>query len=127
MDSNSRELEFMSNQNYDITEMIKGLNCDVVRDRKSCYNPFFVTDAANHTQLHVLEAISARDLEWVIDDLDVIDIVLNGEVPLGGFELPGGPIGAAVGYQRRDDSYTNIPSLVEIAGDTWIGSDQKET
>ena len=67
--------------------------------------------------------ISARDLEWVIDDLDVIDIVLNGEVPLGGFELPGGPIGAAVGYQRRDDSYTNIPSLKEIAGDTW--KDQK--
>ena len=124
---NSRDLVFMSNQNYDITEMIKGLNCDAVRDRKSCYNPFFVTDAANHTQLHVLEAISARDLEWVIDDLDVIDIVLNGEVPLGGFELPGGPIGAAVGYQRRDSAYTNIPSLVEIAGDTWIGSDQKET
>ena len=124
---NSRDLVFMSNQNYDITEMIKGLNCDTVNDRKSCYNPFFVTDAANHTQLHVLEAISARDLEWVIDDLDVIDVVLNGEVPLGGFELPGGPIGAAVGYQRRDSAYTNIPSLVEIAGDTWIGSDQKET
>ena len=124
---NSREWEFMSNQNYDITEMIKGLNCDVVNDRDSCYNPFFVTDAANHTQTHVLDAIAARDLEWVIDDLDVIDVILNGEVPLGGFELPGGPIGAAVGYQRRDSAYTNIPSLVEIAGDTWIGSDQKET
>jgi outer membrane receptor protein involved in Fe transport len=45
---------------------------------------------------------------------------------LGGFELPGGPIGAAIGYQWRDDSYTNIPSLVEIAGDTWIGSADKE-
>jgi iron complex outermembrane receptor protein len=124
---NSRELEFMSNQNYDITEMIKGLNCDTVNDRDSCYNPFFVTDAANHTQTHVLDAIAARDLEWVIDDLDVIDVVLNGEVPLGGFELPGGPIGAAVGYQRRDSAYTNIPSLVEIAGDTWIGTDAKES
>jgi len=124
---NARELEFMSNQNYDITEMIKGLNCDTVNDRESCYNPFFVTDATNHTQTHVLDAIAARDLEWVIDDLDVIDVVLNGEVPLGGFELPGGPIGAAVGYQRRDSAYTNIPSLVEIAGDTWIGTDAKET
>ena len=47
--------------------------------------------------------------------------------PLGGFELPGGTIGAAVGYQRRDSAYTNIPSLVEIAGDTWIGTDAKET
>ncbi len=123
---NSRELSFMSNQNYDITEMIKGLNCDVVNDRDSCYNPFFVTDAANVTSKHVMDAIAARDWEWVIDDLDVIDIIFNGEIPLGSFELPGGPIGAAVGYQRRDDSYTNIPSLVEIAGDTWIGSADKE-
>ena len=123
---NERELMFMSNQNYDITEMIKGLNCDVVNDRDSCYNPFFVTDVANVTSKHVIDAIAARDHEWVIDDLDVIDIVFNGEIPLGGFELPGGPIGAAVGYQWRDNSYTNVPSLVEIAGDTWIGSDAKE-
>ena len=123
---NSRELAFMSNQNYDITEMIKGLNCDVVNDRDSCYNPFFVTNPADATRPHVMDAIAARDFEWVQDDLTTIDIVLNGEIPLGGFELPGGPIGAAVGYQWRDDSYTNIPSLVEIAGDTWIGSADKE-
>lgn len=123
---NERELMFMSNQNYDITEMIKGLNCDVVNDRDSCYNPFFVTNPADATRPHVMDAIAARDHEWVIDDLDVIDIVLNGEIPLGGFELPGGPIGAAIGYQWRDNSYTNVPSLVEIAGDTWIGSDAKE-
>ncbi len=123
---NNQELMFMSNQNYDITEMIKGLNCDVVNDRDSCYNPFFVTDPANVTSKHVIDAIAARDMEWEIRDLDVIDIVLNGEIPLGGFELPGGPIGAAVGYQWRDDSYTNIPSLVEIAGDTWIGSADQE-
>ncbi len=123
---NTQELMFMSNQNYDITEMIKGLNCDVANDRQSCYNPFFVTDPANATATHVMDAIAARDHEWEIRDLDVIDIVLNGEVPLGGFELPGGPIGAAIGYQWRDDSYTNIPSLVEIAGDTWIGSSDQE-
>jgi iron complex outermembrane receptor protein len=123
---NARELAFMSNQNYDITEMIKGLNCDVVNDRDSCYNPFFVTNPADATRTHVMDAIAARDFEWVQDDLTTIDIVLNGEIPLGGFELPGGPIGAAVGYQWRDDSYTNIPSLVEIAGDTWIGSADKE-
>jgi len=123
---NARELSFLSGQNYDITEMIKGLNCDVANDRNSCYNPFFVTNPADATRTHVIDAIAARDFEWVQDDLDVVDIVFNGEIPLGGFELPGGPIGAAVGYQWRDDSYTNIPSLVEIAGDTWIGSDQKE-
>ena len=61
---NSQELVFMSNQNYDITEMIKGLNCDVVNDRDACYNPFFVTDPANNTSKHVINAIAARDLEW---------------------------------------------------------------
>ncbi|MCY4358027.1 MAG: TonB-dependent receptor, partial [Gammaproteobacteria bacterium] len=123
---NTQELMFMSNQNYDITEMIKGLNCDVVNDRESCYNPFFVTDVNNVTSKHVIDAIAARDNEWEMRDLDIIDIVLNGEIPLGSFELPGGPIGAAVGYQWRDDSYTNIPSHVELAGDTWIGSADKE-
>ncbi|MCG8413136.1 MAG: TonB-dependent receptor, partial [Pseudomonadales bacterium] len=116
----------MSNQNYDITEMIKGLNCDVVNDRDSCYNPFFVTDPANATRTHVMDAIAARDFEWEARDLDVIDIVLNGEIPLGSFELPGGPIGAAIGYQWRDDSYTNTPSQVELAGDTWIGGTEQE-
>jgi outer membrane receptor protein involved in Fe transport len=123
---NERERAFVSNQNYDITEMIKGINCDPIRDRDACYNPFMVTDQANQTSIHVLNAIAARDMEYIQNDLDIIDIVLNGEVPLGGFELPGGPIGAAIGYQWRDDSYTNIPSLVEIAGDTWIGSADKE-
>jgi len=123
---NEQELMFMSNQNYDITEMIKGVNCDPIRDRDACYNPFFVTDQANNNSIHVMNAIAARDIEIEASGLDIIDIVLNGDVPLGGFELPGGPIGAAIGYQFRDESYTNVPSLVEIAGDTWIGSADKE-
>ena len=39
-----------------------------------------------------MDAIAARDKEWNRSQLDVIDIVLNGEVPLLGFELPGGPV-----------------------------------
>ena len=34
---------------------------------------------------------------------------------------------AAVGYQFRDDKFTNTPSAVELAGDTWIGGTAKET
>ena len=123
---NESDLNFMSNQNYDITAMIQGLNCDVARDRDACYNPFFVTNPADNNSIHVMNDIAARDFERTLDTLDTIDLVLNGEIPLGGFELPGGPIGAAIGYQWRDDSFTNVPSLVEIAGDTWIGSDAKE-
>ncbi len=125
--SNTSDLSFVSAQNYDITEMIKGLNCDTVNDRDACYSPFFVVDQANNTNLHVINAIAARDREWVLDELDVIDLILNGEVPLGGFELPGGPVAAAVGYQWRNNKFTNTPSAVELAGDTWIGGPEKET
>ena len=45
---------------------------------------------------------------------------------MGGFELPGGPIAAAVGYQRREDKFTNTPSKTELAGDTWIGGTEQE-
>ncbi len=116
----------MSNQNYDIEAMKKGLRCDVVNDRDACYNPFFVTDPSNLTSIHVMNDIAARDSEWSYDELTTVDIVLNGELPLGGFELPGGAIGAAVGYQLRQDSFTNIPSAVELMGDTWIGGTEPE-
>ena len=123
---NERDLTFMSNQNYDITAMQQGLNCDVVNDRDACYNPFFVTDQANNNSIQVMDDIAARDKEWTKQSLDVIDIVLNGTVPLMGFELPGGPISAAIGYQNRKDKFTNTPSAVELAGDTWIGGTEKE-
>ena len=118
--------QIMSNQNYDIEAMKKGLACDVVNDRDACYNPFFVTDPSNLTNIHVMNDIAARDTEWAHDDLVTLDLVLNGEVPLGGFELPGGPIGAAVGYQLRQESFMNMPSAVELMGDTWIGGTEPE-
>lgn len=123
---NTREIDFMSNQNYDITAMQQGLNCDVANDRDACYSPFFIVDQADNNSIHVMNDIAARDREGTVSRLDVIDLVINGEVPLGGFELPGGPIAAAIGYQWRDNKFTNTPSAVEIAGDTWIGSDKKE-
>ena len=118
--------QIMSNQNYDIEAMKKGLACDVVNDRDACYNPFFVTDPSNLTNIHVMNDIAARDTEWAHDELVTLDLVLNGEVPLGGFELPGGPIGAAVGYQLRQESFMNMPSAVELMGDTWIGGTEPE-
>ncbi len=123
---NYREVVFMSNQNYSISAMQQGLNCDVVNDRDACYNPFYVTDEANNNSIHVMNAIAGRSTEVVEDKLDTIDIVFNGEVPLGGFELPGGPIGAAIGFQRRNEWYENVPSEEEIAGDTWIGGAERE-
>ncbi|MBL4574424.1 MAG: TonB-dependent receptor, partial [Gammaproteobacteria bacterium] len=123
---NTRDWTYMANQNYSISAMQQGLNCDVVNDRESCYNPFFVTDQANNNTIAVMDSIASRHKKGEQRTLDVIDIVLNGEVPLGGFELPGGPISAAVGYQFRDDKYTNQPSVTEIAADTWIGGTEGE-
>ena len=121
-------LKFMSNQNFDIEAMKQGLNCDVANDRDACYNPFIVTDESTNNTVHVMNAVAGRSYEYTRDTLTVIDIVLNGEVPLpGNFELPGGIIGAAVGYQHRDQSYRNTPSLQEIRGDTFIGTSTPES
>ena len=121
-----RELIFMSNQNYDITAMKQGLNCDVVYERSACYSPFLIVNPEDNNSVHVMNAVAGRSIETIEDKLSTVDIVLTGEVPLGGFELPGGPIGAAVGYQFRDDKYMNIPSEEELAGVTWIGSENRE-
>ena len=123
---NSREFVMQSNQNYDITAMQQGLNCDTVNDRAACYNPFFVVNDADNNSIQVMDAIAGRSDEGVEGTLSVFDLVLNGEVALGDFELPGGPIGMAVGYQFRDDSYTVNPSEEEIAGVTWIGGSDRE-
>ncbi len=121
-----RELQFMSNQNYDITAMIQGLNCDVVYERNACYSPFLIVDPEDNNSVDVMNAVAGRSIEVIEDKLSTVDIILNGTVPLGDFELPGGPIGAAVGYQFRDDKYLNIPSEEELAGVTWIGSENRE-
>jgi len=118
----TQKLRYVSNQNFDIEAMKQGVNCDVVNDRDACYNPFFVVNPEDNNTIHVMNAVAARSKEMEESWLDTIDIVLNGELPLGGFELPGGTIGAAIGYQRRNDKYTNTPSVHEIRGDTWIGS-----
>lgn len=120
-------LKFMSNQNFDIEAMKQGLNCDVANDRDACYNPFIVTDESTNNTKDVMNAVAGRSYEYTRDTLSVIDIVLNGEIPLpGNFELPGGIIGAAVGYQHRAQSYRNTPSLQEIRGDTFIGTSATE-
>lgn len=123
---NYRDYETLILDSQDISAMIQGLNCDTVNDRESCYNPFFVTDPANATQAHVVEAILNIDPNSVEEELDVIDLVLTGNLPLGGFEFPGGPIGAAVGYQYREEAFKNTPASAAQAGNAFIGQGDLE-
>jgi len=122
-----RELIFMSNQNYDISAMIQGLNCDIVNDRDACYSPFLIVNPEDNNSVHVMNAVAGRSNEVIERKLNFFDLVLTGEIGLGGWELPGGPIGAAIGYQYRDDNYINVPAEEEIAGVTWIGSSNRES
>lgn len=123
---NNRDFRFMSNQNYSISAMQQGLNCDVVNDRDACYNPFLVVDQSTNNSVHVMNAIAGRSHEDIEDRLDTVDLVITGDLPLFGFELPGGVIGAAFGYQYRDSHFRNTPASEEQAGDTWIGGTEKE-
>ena len=119
----TRDFVFMENQNFDITHMIQGLNCDVANDRDACYSPFLIVNEADNNSIQVMDAIAGRSKGRVLDKLHTLDLVFNGEIPL---QLPGGAIGAAFGYQFRDDFFTNTPSEEEQAGVTWIGSAQRE-
>ncbi|MEE8386164.1 MAG: TonB-dependent receptor, partial [Dehalococcoidia bacterium] len=123
---NTREFVFMENQNFDITSMIQGLNCDVANDRDACYSPFMIVDEADNNSIQVMDAVAGRSRGRVLDELNTLDLVFNGEIPLGGWQLPGGAIGAAFGYQFREDWFTNTPSEEELAGVTWIGSAVRE-
>lgn len=56
------------------------------------------------------------------DDLQTFDVVINGTIPLGDFQLPGGEIGAAFGYQRRNESLERIPDMLSIKGEGLLGT-----
>lgn len=110
-----------SNQSFSFGAVVQGLNCDVVNDVDACFNPFGAVDPALRTPQPVADAIYTTFRNNDLDQLQTFDIILNGDVPLGGFELPGGPIAAAIGYQRRDEADENNPPANQQANDQLIG------
>lgn len=123
---NRRDFVWTENRNLDITAMIQGLNCDVVNDRDSCYSPFLIVNEADNNSIQVMDAVAGQSKKSVVEELDTLDLVFTGDISLGAWELPGGIIGAAFGYQYRDDTYTNTPAEEEMAGVAWIGSPERE-
>ncbi len=112
----------LSNQSFTFSAVEQGLNCDVVNDVQSCFNPFAAVDPQLRTPQHVADAIFNPFRNNDLERLQTFDIILNGDVPLGGFELPGGPIAAAVGYQRRDENRENNPPANFVSNNQLIGT-----
>ncbi|MEX2130836.1 MAG: TonB-dependent receptor [Pseudohongiellaceae bacterium] len=100
----------------------QGLLCDVATDRDACYTPFATLDPANLNTQAVADSTVNYARQRNEDVLQTFDLVINGDVPLGGFELPGGTIAAALGYQRRDEQFDDVPTAFRILNDQWIGA-----
>lgn len=98
-------------QHFSFSAVEQGLNCDQVNDAGACFNPFGAADdSPMRTPQSVADAIYTRERLDNQDTLQTFDLVINGVISPGGFELPGGTIGAAFGYQRRDETDENVPT-----------------
>lgn len=106
--------------NYDA--IAQGLTCDVINDAEACFNPFGVTDQRFATSQAVMDQVGLEPRRRYTDDLETFDLVFNGTIPTGGFQLPGGEIGAAFGLQRRNESLERIPDALTIAGEGLLGA-----
>ena len=113
----------IANQDFSFSAVAQGLNCDVISDVESCFNPFGAVDPQFRNSQQVADAIFTQYRERNIDQLHTFDLILNGELPVN-FELPGGPIGMAVGYQRREERDEDNPPLGDVINDQLIGNQE---
>jgi len=109
-------------QVWNFAAIEQGLNCDVINEVDACFNPFGVTDDRFLTSQAVMDQVGLEPRRLFTDELETLDAVVNGTIPLGGYELPGGEIGAAFGYQRREESLERIPDELTIKGDGLLGT-----
>ncbi len=107
------------NQHFSFSALEQGLTCDVINDIDACFNPFAATDPQFRNSQAVADSIATNFRRDYEDELQTFDIILNGTLPLGDFQLPGGEIGAAIGYQRREEKQKRIPALTQASGDAF--------
>jgi len=113
----------VANQDFSFSAVEQGLNCDQINDADACFNPFAAQDARYRNSQQVADSIFTSFRENNRDELQTFDIYVTGELPLG-FELPGGAIAAAVGYQRRDETDEDNPPAGDVANDQLIGNQE---
>lgn len=113
----------IANQDFSFSAVEQGLNCDVITDVESCFNPFGAIDPRFRNSQQVADSVFTQYRERNIDQLHTFDLILNGELPVN-FELPGGPIAMAVGYQRREERDEDNPPLGDVLNDQLIGNQE---
>jgi iron complex outermembrane recepter protein len=109
--------------NGSVSGFVQGLSCDVANDRDACFTPFGTGPEDYNTQAVADSTINyARGYDT--DQMHTLDVIVNGDLFPSLLELPGGSVGAAFGYQRRDNSYNDRPPAFRIANDQFLGSQQ---
>ncbi|MDT8428730.1 MAG: TonB-dependent receptor [Pseudomonadales bacterium] len=115
--------DFSRSDNFSLSAMQDGLNCDVINAPETCFNPFAPdrdsADPVFNTQ-EVADSLIARDVGPNEEELKTYEAVFNG--PLFGLRLPGGEVNAAFGYQYREDEFSDEPPLFQLTGDIFIGT-----
>ena len=104
--------------------LLQGLSCDVATDRPACFTPFVTPNPADLNTQAVADSTVNFERDRDEFELQTFDLVINGTVPLGSFELPGGALGAAIGYQRRQERFQDTPAPFQLKNDQWIGAQQ---
>jgi iron complex outermembrane receptor protein len=112
--------------NQSFSAISQGLNCDTLVPIDECFNPWAVNPDVlrpyTNSQAVADSLFPTQLLRRRTDStLHTMDVILNGEVPLGNFELPGGPVGMAVGVQRRGNGFDWSPSALYQSGDLYNG------
>ncbi|MCG8415936.1 MAG: TonB-dependent receptor plug domain-containing protein, partial [Pseudomonadales bacterium] len=77
----------IANQDFSFSAVEQGLNCDQINDPEACFNPFGAQDARYRNSQQVADAVFTQFTEGNRDELQTLDIYINGDLPLG-FELP---------------------------------------
>ena len=106
-----------------IEAMMDPTLCDADADCPGVYNPF-ISDSMNADQIaYGFLGVNTKEES----DLNVLQLNVSGD--MGGLELPGGPIGWALGYENRRESAASKPdggaaigAVAFTPGETTAGS-----
>ena len=122
----SGETNMGRDNNQDFTAIEQGLSCDTLGPIDECFNPWAVNPDVlrpyTNSQTIADAIFPTQMLRRATDSsLSVFDLVVNGLFTPNDFELPGGPIGMAIGAQRRNNGFDWKPSALYQSGDLYNG------